>query len=327
MANLPGAVMSLEMEEVEESPVEESTNSTTQSLSNKLSTLKLNRINNLNNENKNMDNTNKATGQNGGSNTGGVNYSDFSFTRADLADAVALLDDGSSNLANRKSSLSRATGNEFLHDTYNVNIGNQNLHTVCRSGDADMLLRLLRHPGMRKKINLLDEDDLSPLHLCAKYNHFKCAKILVQYGASVQVIGYNETTPLHYCAVYRKFKTRNNPMSGSSNNLVDPNHLQSEPPGGLVGGGGGAASLRGSHSNLTPNAFTALNKIAHVLKDEEDNQRKLIFLFAKEAKPSVEVNAKDKYGSTALHMASYKANVAAVRDLIECNADINVSIA
>ena len=90
--------MSLEMEEVEESPVEESTNSTTQSLSNKLSTLKLNRINNLNNENKNMDNTNKATGQNGGSNTGGVNYSDFSFTRADLADAVALLDDGSSNL-------------------------------------------------------------------------------------------------------------------------------------------------------------------------------------------------------------------------------------
>ena len=53
-------------------------------------------------------------------------------------------------------------------------------------------------------------------------------------------------------------------MSGSSNNLVDPNHLQSEPPGGLVGGGGGAASLRGSHSNLTPNAFTALNKIAHV---------------------------------------------------------------
>ena len=90
--------MSLEMEEVEESPVEESTNSTTQSLSNKLSTLKLNRINNLNNENNNMDNTNKATGQNGGSNTGGVNYSDFSFTRADLADAVALLDDGSSNL-------------------------------------------------------------------------------------------------------------------------------------------------------------------------------------------------------------------------------------
>ena len=55
-------------------------------------------------------------------------------------------------------------------------------------------------------------------------------------------------------------------MSGSSNNLVDPNHLQSEPPGGLVGGGGGAASLRGSHSNLTPNAFTALNKIAHVSK-------------------------------------------------------------
>lgn len=66
--------------------------------------------------------------------------------------------------------------------------------------------------------------------------------------------------------------------------------------------------------------------IYQVLKDEEKNQRKLILLFAKEARPPVNVNAVDKYGSTALHMATYKGNFAAVRDLLECNADFNVSI-
>ena len=52
----------------------------------------------------------------------------------------------------------------------------------------------------------------------------------------------------------------------------------------------------------------------------------MIFLFAKDAKPPVNVEAIDKYGSTALHMATYKGNVAAVKDLLECNADINVNI-
>ena len=37
------------------------------------------------------------------------------------------------------------------------------------------------------------------------------------------------------------------------------------------------------------------------------------------------MNAKDKYGCTALHMASYKGNKAAVVDLLQCGADIEVA--
>ena len=58
--------------------------------------------------------------------------------------------------------------------------------------------------------------------------------------------------------------------------------------------------------------------------DETDAQAKLITLFCKRADDPVNVDAKDRYGCTALHMASYKGNHAAVCDLLDCGADIEV---
>ena len=58
--------------------------------------------------------------------------------------------------------------------------------------------------------------------------------------------------------------------------------------------------------------------------DETDAQSKLINLFCQQASEPAKVDAKDRYGCTALHMASYKGNHAAVVDLLDCGADIEV---
>ena len=46
-----------------------------------------------------------------------------------------------------------------------------------------ILLQNLDHHA-RKRVNQYDEDDLTPLHYAARYNHLSVVKLLVQAGAS-----------------------------------------------------------------------------------------------------------------------------------------------
>ena len=81
-----GSVMSVAMEEVEESPIDESS-SPPPDVKSRLNTLKINSLGNRSRSNS-ASNIKVAGGANINS------YADFTFSRTELADAVALLDDG-----------------------------------------------------------------------------------------------------------------------------------------------------------------------------------------------------------------------------------------
>ena len=57
----------------------------------------------------------------------------------------------------------------------------------ARDGDAistEILIRNM-HGNRQKKINMRDEDDVTPLHYAARYNHLSVVKVLVENGASM----------------------------------------------------------------------------------------------------------------------------------------------
>ena len=57
----------------------------------------------------------------------------------------------------------------------------------ARDGDEHMMSMLLRNMGSqaKKRINQLDEDDLSALHYAARCNFMGVVKLLVENGAGI----------------------------------------------------------------------------------------------------------------------------------------------
>ena len=57
---------------------------------------------------------------------------------------------------------------------------------------------LISHLGsnVRKKVNQYDEDDLTPLHYAARYNHLSVVKILVEAGAGMWTYNTHKSTYL-----------------------------------------------------------------------------------------------------------------------------------
>ena len=53
---------------------------------------------------------------------------------------------------------------------------------------------------VKKKINMHDQDDLSPLHQAARYNHVNMVKLLVDSGASKSANKHLSLT--HFESVY-----------------------------------------------------------------------------------------------------------------------------
>uniref|UniRef100_A0A8C3XMY8 Ankyrin repeat and SOCS box containing 18 n=1 Tax=Chelydra serpentina TaxID=8475 RepID=A0A8C3XMY8_CHESE len=76
--------------------------------------------------------------------------------------------------------------------------GQSALHEACEGGHMDCTELLLEH---RANPNLLSEEGLAPLHLCTNQNTLGCAKLLVKYGAMVDLPSEEtQETPLHIAA-------------------------------------------------------------------------------------------------------------------------------
>ena len=59
------------------------------------------------------------------------------------------------------------------------------LFQIARDGNEVVMEKALaRLAGNPKKINQHDDEQLSPLHYAARYNHVKIVQLLVKYGAS-----------------------------------------------------------------------------------------------------------------------------------------------
>uniref|UniRef100_A0ABM0LZY0 Transient receptor potential cation channel subfamily A member 1 homolog n=1 Tax=Saccoglossus kowalevskii TaxID=10224 RepID=A0ABM0LZY0_SACKO len=78
--------------------------------------------------------------------------------------------------------LRRADSAEILHVS---------LHQGARDGNIDLMKRLVANitTNKKKRINLLDDDKMTPLHYAARYNNYHIVTLLVEHGADVRSIG------------------------------------------------------------------------------------------------------------------------------------------
>lgn len=57
-----------------------------------------------------------------------------------------------------------------------------------------------RPAKVTKLVNMLDKNKVSSLHYAARYDHLPIVKLLVKFGANVNIRGDDGLTPLHWCA-------------------------------------------------------------------------------------------------------------------------------
>ncbi|XP_035826279.1 transient receptor potential cation channel subfamily A member 1 homolog [Aplysia californica] len=201
---------------------------------------------------------------------------------------------------------------------------NLTLHQCARDGDEYNMKILIRNLGnhVRKKINQYDEDDLTPLHYAARYNHLSVVKLLVESGADVQATGEDDVTPLHHAARYRreKSKKKDTPTEGPEddpgppvieeeepeNEEVIANNTEENKPVSLVDGIG--------ESDTELITQLGANGLASLVDNYEQEKEDSIvnYLVSKGAN----INTVDIYGQTPLHFAAMRGNEVACRDLL-----------
>ncbi|XP_041352044.1 transient receptor potential cation channel subfamily A member 1 homolog [Gigantopelta aegis] len=201
---------------------------------------------------------------------------------------------------------------------------NLTLHQCARDGNLYNMKILLRHLGgnVKRKINLHDDDELSPLHYAARYNHLNVIKLLLENGADVNDKGEDDVSPLHYAARYRREKKKKDasPEAASievdeiaANDLPLLEQLELEVAGDscimyLVKNGAriNARDIYGQ----TPLHFAAMRGNELAAKD-------LLGFTGK-----IEIEAKDKQGITVLHMAAIHNQVEVAQMLIDAGANL-----
>ena len=57
-----------------------------------------------------------------------------------------------------------------------------------------------KSPRVVMKLNSLDDNKFGVLHYAARYEHFEMVKIIVFWGADVNIRGDDGLTPLHFAA-------------------------------------------------------------------------------------------------------------------------------
>ncbi|XP_071957076.1 transient receptor potential cation channel subfamily A member 1-like isoform X2 [Antedon mediterranea] len=98
------------------------------------------------------------------------------------------------------------------------------IHQAARDGDVGVMRRLLQQVSTNKKrrINALDENNLTGLHYAARYNHLPIVMELVTNGANIHKPGDDGLTALHFAARYKRTRISEARSDGElSNEEVD----------------------------------------------------------------------------------------------------------
>lgn len=204
------------------------------------------------------------------------------------------------------------------------------LHQAARDGDVRVMRYLLDRLGgqVHRRINQLDEDELSPLHYAARYNLIDMVVLLVERGADVNIKGEDGLTPLHFAARYKKTKTVR-VFSGESIDQQSEAEESGKPAEERVtsplSSPDGAPGVYQRFMNFAAHKKPLLYR--GMLGDSKDQDRSpdsasntslaaSVVLFL--AWQGADVSNKDNFGLTPLHYAAMRGNDVAARELLMC---------
>lgn len=150
----------------------------------------------------------------------------------------------------------------------------------------------LKGQEVSSNVNLRSEKDLTMLHIAAAYNVPKMATILMGLDADVNVRDSNGWTPLHFAAAHGHQKVVFLLLHGKSNTNAVTNSQQ------------------------TPLILAAMNG--------HDCCVKALIYFADHISITLDLNAQDSDGNTALHHATHLGFEATIDSLLEYQAKVTI---
>lgn len=196
---------------------------------------------------------------------------------------------------------------------------NFTLHQCARNGDTrstQILIEQLKSSSKNiyKKINIRDEDKITPLHYAARYNHKGVAKLLVENGADPNSRDAEHLTPLHYAARYRRQRQRvtdtddEDDVDLPDNGPVDDvAQLQNSVISYLI--------QRGANINM-PDKYGQTPLHYAAMRGNEFAARELL------GHKDIDIEASDMQSMTVLHMAATHNQVEITKLLIEAGAPL-----
>jgi ankyrin repeat protein len=191
------------------------------------------------------------------------------------------------------------------------------IHEFVRKGDLDNVRALIeKDPEL---VNTKDQDGRTPLHWACRGNKLEVVKFLVEKGADVDAEDNNKIVPLHSLA------TRDNAAAIAI--LLD-NGAEID-----ARDYGNDTALHYAAMSDAADALTILVKAGAGLENIDDYGRTPLILCARERggpktirillDAGADVKAKDKFGATALHLASWRGKKEVVDILLDAGAPIS----
>ncbi|XP_069972152.1 transient receptor potential cation channel subfamily A member 1 homolog isoform X2 [Penaeus vannamei] len=166
------------------------------------------------------------------------------------------------------------------------------IHQLAEMGNTEVIQLKVQN---QENVDLLNSDQLAPLHYATRYNQVNTVKLLLENGAEVNVKGLDDLTPLHFAARMKPRQTKAKPESPPLEDSQVESGTQPDAP-----------------QASTPTTPTT---------PSESTEESMVRLLAKHG---ALLDAQDKYGQTPLHFASMTGNLAAARDLIRCGAVVEI---
>ena len=161
------------------------------------------------------------------------------------------------------------------------------IHYAAAVDSTDAIRFLVNNGGA--EVNVRDKDQMTPLHIAATKGSLNALQLLLDFGAKIDAIDAFGNTAVHWAAL------------NGQDDILDELILRE-------------ANLSSTnHNGITPLHYAASSSIGASALDVLLSHKDLI-----------DVNARDKFGRTPLHLAAKYGRHNRITDLIRCGANTSI---